>query len=138
MVWGFGLARAEGVVLYNPPSWGGHANLLLMFVAFTLLPFNMRSNRLRPLIKNPFLLAVGLWSVGHLLANGELGAVVLFGAFLIWAIANRLSLSRRPDVLPPSVPLMQDIVAIGIAWVIYLLFLFKLHTWLIGVPPILI
>lgn len=137
MVWGYGLTRLEGTVLYDPPSWGRSANLLLMFVAFTLLPFNMRSSRLRPLIKNPFLLAVGLWAIGHLLANGELGSVVLFGAFLVWAIANRLSLSRRLDVAPPSVPLVQDIAAIAVAWVIYVLFLVKLHLWVFGVPPIL-
>ncbi|MEM9574522.1 MAG: NnrU family protein, partial [Pseudomonadota bacterium] len=77
-------------------------------------------------------------AIGHLLANGELGSVVLFGAFLIWAIANRLSLSRRPDVAPPSVPLIQDIAAIAVAWVIYVLFMLKLHMWLFGVPPILI
>ncbi len=138
IVWGYGLTRVEGTVLYVPPSWGGIANLILMFAAFTLLPFNMRSDLLRPYIKNPFLLAVGLWSIGHLLANGELGSVILFGSFLIWAVANRFSVIRRPDVPPPSVPLLQDMAAIGVAWVIFLLFLFKLHEWLIGVPPILI
>lgn len=136
VVWGFGLTREQGVQVYDPPSWGLHVTLFLMFISFSLLPFNMRSSRLRPLIKNPFLLAVALWSIGHLLANGDLASVLLFGSFLLWTLANRLSLTLRPDVAPAAVPLVQDIVAVGAAWLIYLLFLFVLHEWLFGVAPV--
>ncbi len=138
IIWGFGLTREQGIQVYEPPVWGRHVTLLLMFFSFSLLPFNMRSTRLRPLIKNPFLLAVALWSIGHLLANGDLASVLLFGAFLLWTLANRLSLTRRPDVPPEAVPLMQDIIAVGVVWLVYLLFMFVLHEWLFGMAPVVV
>ena len=136
IIWGYGLTRELAIQVYDPPTWGRHATYLLMLAAFTLLPFNMRSTLLRPWIKNPFLLAVALWCIGHLLANGDLASVLLFGAFLLWTIANRLSLMRREDVPPKSVPLMQDVVAVGVMWIVYVLFVLFVHEWLFGVAPV--
>lgn len=134
--WGYGLARSETYFIYQLPNWSKHITILLMFIAFTLLPFNMRSGRLAPMIKHPFLLAVILWSVGHLISNGDIASIVLFGSFLIWALTNRLSVGKRGGGPMPTAPLIQDVAAVLIGWVLWALFLFKFHAWLFGVSPI--
>lgn len=136
IIWGYGLARSETYFIYELPSWSKHITIVLTFIAFTLLPFNMRSGRLAPMIKHPFLLAVILWSVGHLISNGDIASIVLFGAFLIWAFTNRLSVGKRGGSPMPTAPLIQDVAAVLIGWAIWLLLLVKIHAWLFGVSPI--
>ena len=136
IIWGYGKAWENNSVLYAPPDWGRHSAWMLMAMAFVLMTFNMRSSRLAPLIKHPFLLSVILWSVAHLLANGDVASVVLFGSFLVWALINRISVSKRGGTLPPVAPLFHDIAAVAVGLIIWALFIWKVHEWLFGVSPI--
>lgn len=136
IVWGFGLARGETGYLYDPPVALRHIALLLMLFAFISLAISIfPPGRLKPALKHPMLLSVKIWALAHLLANGETAAVVLFAAFLVWAVIDRIALKRlgAPVAVPGAGK--WDIIAVVTALVVYLLFIWKLHLWLIGVSP---
>jgi uncharacterized membrane protein len=88
-------------------------------------------------LKHPMLAAVKFWAFAHLLANGMLADVLLFGGFLAWAVVDRISLKRRPQTLPtaPAGPL-NDLIAIVGGLVLYVIFIGWAHRWLIGVSPL--
>ena len=140
IIWGFSIARFSAPILYTPPVWLAHITLLLMLISFVLLAvYGTPAGRIKAAVKHPMLLAVKVWAFAHLLANGDLASVLLFGGFLVWAIADRISVKRRfPSGHEPPVetgPVRNDIVAIVAGTAVYLLFVWKLHEWLIGVPP---
>lgn len=137
IVYGFYQARPEAALVYTPPLWTRHVALLLMALSFILLMvFNLPSGRLKPIIVHPFLAAVMLWAIAHLFANGDMASLLLFGAFLIWAGLNRLSVARRGEPAPVAGPLKYDAIAIVSGLVLWALFLWGLHQWLFGVSPI--
>lgn len=139
IVWGFGLARQHPVHLYTPPMALRHLNALFTLIAFVLVAAAyIPRNHLKAKFGHPMLLGVKVWAFGHLLATGMLRDVVLFGAFLAWAVVLFI-VSRRRDrrlgTVYPAGTLAGDalVVVIGIAgWVA---FAFWLHLWLIGVKP---
>jgi len=136
MIWGYGMARQVALPLYAPPLWARHLALLVMLPVFPLLIATYLPGRIQHAARHPMLLATMLWAVAHLLANGNLADVLLFGAFLTWAAVDRLSLSRR---MPRPLPMLpagkrNDLIALAGGTGIYLAFLFGLHQWLIGVP----
>lgn len=88
IVWGYGLAQQTPVPLYTPPPWGRSANLLLMLPVFPLLVATYFPGRIGAAVKHPMLLATLLWALAHLLVTGTLTSLLLFGCFLIWAIAT--------------------------------------------------
>lgn len=138
IIYGYGLARQTPVVLYAPPMPMRHVALLLMLPVFPLLLATYLPGRIRRAAKHPTLLAVKLWALAHLLANGMLADVVLFGTFLVWAIADRIAVKRRVNPhQPPAAParVWNDAIAVVGGLGIYLAFLFGLHAWLIGVSP---
>jgi uncharacterized membrane protein len=94
--------------------------------------------RIQAATRHPMLAAVKLWAAAHLLANGTLADVLLFGAFLAWAVADRLSMKRRTARPIPGAPPSKanDLIAVVGGLVIYAAFVLGLHAWLIGVPPI--
>ncbi|TCT04563.1 putative membrane protein [Tepidamorphus gemmatus] len=140
IIWGYGLARAEPVVLYSPPIWARHLALVLMMPVFVMLAAAYVPGRIRTALKHPMLAAVKLWALAHLIANGTLADVVLFGSFLAWAVADRISVKRRPaDAggvagLPPAPA--NDLIAVVIGATLYVVFLLFLHRWLFGVSPL--
>lgn len=140
IVWGYGLARADPVILYAPPLWARHIALVLMMPVFVMLAAAYIPGRIKSALKHPMLAAVKLWAVAHLIANGTLADVVLFGSFLAWAVVDRISLKRRPatagDVpaLPPAPA--NDLIAVVIGATLYVVFLLFLHEWLFGVSPL--
>lgn len=139
LVWGFGLARQHPVLLYVPPMWLRHLNALFTLVAFVLLAAAyVPRNRIKARLGHPMLLAVKVWALGHLLATGMLRDVVLFGAFLVWAIAL-FAILRRHDRLTgtvyPAGTLRGDVIAVVIGVVAWAIFAFWLHQALIGVNP---
>jgi uncharacterized membrane protein len=137
IVWGYGLARQTAPILYEPPVWTRHLNLLLMVFAFIALAASqLPAGRIKATLKHPMLVAVKIWALGHLLANGDLAALLLFGTFLAWAVLDRISVKRRGDSGPAVGPLKWDVAAIVIGLFAYALFAFVLHEWLIGVPVI--
>jgi uncharacterized membrane protein len=139
LVYGYGQARQSPVVLYTPPAAMRHVALLLMLPVFPLLIAAYMPGRIKAAAKHPFLLAIKIWALAHLLANGTLADVVLFGAFLAWAVLDRISVKRRAvqhnvPGAPPSK--MNDVVAIVGGLVIYGLFVAWAHQKLIGVSPL--
>ncbi len=138
IVWGYGLARQEPVALWAPPTWLRHVALLVMLPTFPLLLATYLPGRIQSAAKHPMLAAVKLWALAHLLANGNLADVVLFGAFLAWAVADRISLKTRaaPPVHGAPPGKANDVIALVGGLVVYGAFVAFLHTWLIGVSPL--
>lgn len=137
IVVGYGQARQAPVVLYTPPAGLRHAAWLLMLPVFVLLFASNLPGRIQDITKHPMLLATKLWATAHLLANGTLADVLLFGGFLAWAVLDRISVKRRPPRPKPELPRKpyNDIVAVIGGLLVYGLFIGGLHTWLIGVAP---
>ncbi len=141
LIVGYGMSRQDPVLLYDPPIALRHFALLLMLPVFPLLIAAYFPGRISRAAKHPMLLAVKLWATAHLLANGTLGDVVLFGAFLVWAVADRISVKRRAAVDahdPPHAPSrsFNDLVVILGGLAIYGAFIGGVHRWLIGVSPL--
>lgn len=136
LVYGYGLARQSPVLLYTPPAGMRHLVMLLMLPVFPLLLAVYLPGRIKTLSKHPMLLATKLWALSHLLVNGTLADVLLFGGFLAWAVADRISLKRRVARPVPGAPpsAMNDAIAVVLGLALYGLFVWQAHGWLIGVP----
>ena len=137
LIYGYGVARQTPVVLYAPPPALRHLAMLVMLPVFPLLFAAYLPGRIQRGAKHPFLLAVMLWAAAHLLANGTLADVALFGAFLVWAVADRISVGKRavPHRVPGAPPASRnDIVALVGGLLIYAVVLLWAHVWLTGVP----
>jgi uncharacterized membrane protein len=134
--WGFGRYRAEGwVQIWEPPSWTRHITMLLMWFAFIALAASGPvPGRIRGWLRHPMLVGVKIWALAHLLANGDLGGMVLFGSFLAWAVYDRIAVKRRGDMgaMRLSGFTTADAVAVGGGTVAYVAMIF-LHPVLIGV-----
>jgi uncharacterized membrane protein len=140
IVWGYGLARQEPVVLWSPPLWTKHLALALNLVAFILLAlYLVPSGRLKARLGHPMLLSVKVWAFAHLIANGTLADVILFGSFLVWAIAD-FAANRRRDrasgIVRIGGPARNDVIAIVVGVAIWAAFVWRVHAWLIGVDPL--
>ena len=137
--YGFGLAREAPVILYSPPTWLRHVALILMVPVFPLLVAAYLPGRIKTAAKHPMLAAVKFWALAHLLANGASADVVLFGGFLAWAVADRISMKRRstPQV-PPTAPPgpWNDAIAVVLGLAIYTLLIGWAHVRLFGVSPL--
>jgi uncharacterized membrane protein len=136
--YGFGLARQTPVILYSPPVWLRHVALLLMLPAFPLLMAAYLPGRIKSAAKHPMLAAVKIWAFAHLLANGSLADVLLFGGFLAWAVIDRISLKRRTSALLRAAPPgpWNDVLAVVIGLAIYALTIGWAHLRLFGVAPL--
>ncbi len=136
IVWGYGAAR-PAQVLYTPPAFLGHFNLILMALALILLASAyLPAGRIKKAAKHPMLAAVKLWAFGHLLANGELNSVLLFGSFLAYAVFARIAAKRRGDNGPgpqAAVSAVGDVGAIVVGLGAYAAIAFWLHPVLFGV-----
>jgi uncharacterized membrane protein len=136
MVRGYGLARMDPTVLYVPPQWLHPFSMVLLIPVFPLLFAAYLPGRIKAVARHPMLVATMLWAAAHLLLNGTLADVLLFGAFLIWAAADRLSLlSRTPRAIPgaPS-SRYNDAIAVVLGLALHAAFILGLHEWLIGIP----
>lgn len=136
MIWGYSVARQAPTMLYVPPSWLRDVSLLLMVPVFPLLLAAYLPGRIQGAVKHPMLLAVMIWAVAHLLSNGSLADLLLFGAFLIWAGVDRVSATRRgqrPSVQAPPAK-RNDAIAVIVGLAVYTAFVLGGHVWLIGVP----
>lgn len=139
VVWGYGQARAAGgMLVWVPPTGLRHAAALLALLAFVLLvAAYVPRNHIQRAVGHPMVIGVAVWALGHLLAVGWLHAIVLFGAFLAWAVVDWWSASRRGSAAPavPASAAMTGLtVVVGtVAWAA---FAFWLHAPLIGVAPL--
>ena len=139
IVIGYGAARGQPMLLYNPPVWARHLAALLTVPAFVLLAASfVPGTRIRRAVGHPMVAGVKIWAFAHLLANGTLADVVLFGTFLAWAIADYIA-ARRRDRAAGKIytvgPLSRDGVAVTAGLAAWAAFAFWLHGPLIGVRP---
>ncbi|TCO81225.1 putative membrane protein [Plasticicumulans lactativorans] len=138
LVWGYGQTRLDGVALWQPPLWTRHLAALLMLPALILVAAAYGpANRIRAALGHPMLAGVKLWAFAHLLANGRLGDVLLFGAFLLWAVLDFRAArqrDRRAGVMPAAGSVAATVLAVAAGAGVWLAFASFLHRWLIGVP----
>ena len=130
------------MVLYNLPIGLRHLMLLLMLPVFVLFFSSFGPGFIKRAVKHPMLLAIKIWAFSHLLVNGELASILLFGSFLAWAIYDRISFKRRDanvEALPSdnNLPNIRvDVAAIVAGLTLYVLVVWKLHYWIFGVAVI--
>jgi uncharacterized membrane protein len=136
LVHGYGLARQQPVVIYHPPTWTRHLAMLLMLPVFPLLFSAYLPGRIKAAVKHPMLTATKAWALAHLLANGMLADVLLFGGFLAWAVLDRISVGKRPvrEVAGAPPGRFNDAIAVVGGLLVYGLFVGWAHRHLIGVP----
>lgn len=123
--------------LWVSPLWIKHIVLLLMVPAMVLLVAAYVPSRIRTAVGHPMLTAVMIWAFAHLLANGDLASLLLFGSFLIYAALDRVSAGRRAALGPLGHArggALNDVLVVGAGLGLYALMLFWGHAWLIGVP----
>lgn len=140
IVIGYGQARQEPIVLWSPPMAMRHIAALLTLPVFVLaVAAYLPGTRIRQAMGHPMLIGVKLWATAHLLANGTLADLLLFGGLLLWAVAC-YGAARKRDRLAgvsyPAGPLSRDIAATVIGLGLWAAFAFWLHLALIGVPPL--
>lgn len=139
IVWGFGLARREPVLLWQPPTAMRHIAGLLMLAAFVLLVATyVPRNSIKARLHHPMVLSVKTWAVAHLLANGTLAEMVLFGAFLVWAVFSFRAArqrDRRDGTVYPAGTAAGTTIAVLVGVALWAVFAFWAHGVLFGVRP---
>ncbi len=139
LIYGFGVARETPTMLWNPPVAMRHVAALLTLLAFILLAASHgKANAIKSRVHHPMVLAVKTWALAHLLANGSLAHVVLFGSFLAWAVADFIASRRRDRALGTQYPAGKPagtVITVVSGTVTWAIFAFFLHGWLIGVKP---
>ncbi|GJD45542.1 hypothetical protein AFCDBAGC_3416 [Methylobacterium cerastii] len=141
---GFHNYRAAGyIAVWDPPVWTRHLSLVLVLLAFVVLASAYLPGHIRAKAKHPMLLAVKIWATAHLLANGDLGSILLFGSFLAWAVVARISAKRRALTAGQVVAQhggaaapagwRNDAIAVVVGVVAWFVFGKYLHPLLIGV-----
>ncbi len=138
IVVGYGIARASPIVLYQPPSWLRYLAAVLMLPVFPLLFATYLRGRIKTAVKHPLLLATVCWAAAHLITNGALSGVLLFGSFLAWSIADLVSLRHRQPGPIPALPAakLNDPLAVAFGLALYFAFILWWHVALFGVPPL--
>jgi len=138
IVEGFGLYRASGYIdVWTPPSWMRHVTVALVWPAAILVTAAYIPGDIKRTLKHPLLAGVKLWAFAHLLSNGDLGGIILFGAILAWAVFDRISLKHRTDPGAPPIPVggrRNDVIAIVVGTILYLALGFLFHPLFIGIP----
>ena len=134
LVWGF--ATAPFVQVWSPPAWTRWVAIVLMLPAFIFLVAAYVPGRIKAKVKHPFLIAIKTWALAHLIANGDLASIILFGSFLAYAVFDRISLKgRRPTELIESAAqggARNDLIAVVLGLAFFIVFLIWLHPLLIG------
>ncbi|MDO9382428.1 MAG: NnrU family protein [Hyphomicrobiaceae bacterium] len=129
----------KNVVLWDPPAFTRHIAVALMLPAMIFLMAYLVPSRIRTAVKHPMLIAIKTWALAHLIANGDLASLILFGSFLAYAVYDRITLKRRVTTAPVNVmapsPINDVIVVVG-GIVLFAVILLWAHQYLIGVAPI--
>ncbi len=134
-IWGYGRMRLDPTWVWFPPMGLRHAVSLLMIPSFILLvAAYVPGNHLKAKLGHPMIIAVKLWAFSHLLANGRLGDIVFFGAFLLWAVFDFRAARRRPAPAMQAPGMARTAITVVLGLVAYYLFAFHLHVWVTGVP----
>ena len=136
MIWGFAQARADSETVYVAMDGMKHLTMLMVLIAFILIGASHGKGYLKTWVHNPMSIGIVLWSGGHLLVNGQRSDVWLFGTFLVVGLADILMSEirgKRPDYIPR---LRSDIVAVVVGIVLYAVFLFGFHPYVLNVPVV--
>lgn len=138
IVWGFARYRSGGewIDVWQPPAFTRHIAVLLMLFASVFVTAVFFPSHIKARLKYPGLTAVKTWALAHLIANGDLGSILLFGTMLGWAVFARISAKRRTDEVMPVAPAgyTNDVIVVLLGIVIYLALGFAFHPAVIGVP----
>ena len=138
LVRGYGQARLGSMVIYDPPLYTRHIAGLLMLVSLVLIAAAyVPGNHIKAALGHPMLAGIKLWAFAHLLSNGRLAEVVLFGAFLVWAVVDFVVARRRDraaGTVYPAGRAMRTVLTLGAGVGAWAAFVLGLHRWLIGVP----
>ena len=136
IIWGYDITRDSVTDLYMPPLWMQHISLILLLPVFPLLIAAYAPGRIKSSIHHPMLAATIIWAVAHLLSNGSVADIILFGSFLVWAVIDLYSFRHRHTRPIPGAPAgrFNDTIALVVGIGIFLAFIFWLHEQLIGVP----
>jgi uncharacterized membrane protein len=139
IVVGYGQARMAPLPLWDPPLWTRHVSALLVLFAFVLLAAAyVPRNRIKRAVGHPMILGVKIWAAGHLLANGTLADLLLFGGFLAWAVLDYRAARARDRLhgrVETKATLSGTVTAVIVGAVLWAAFAFRLHGWLFGVQP---
>lgn len=135
---GYSAVRGQSELLFVPPAGVSHLALLLVPLAIVLVAAAYApAGHIKRLVRHPMIAGVGLWAFAHLLANGRVVDLVLFGAFLVWAVADYVvALRREPRPVTGPVTARGDVIAFAIGAVVTAFLLAGGHLWLIGVSPV--
>lgn len=127
---------SKNPILWYPPTWTRHVAFTLMLPAMILLVAAYIPSRIRAAVKHPMLVAIKIWALAHLLANGDVASIVLFGSFLAYAVYDRISLKHRGNMGAggANAPVINDVLVVVLGLGLYAAMLFWGHAWLIGVP----
>lgn len=137
IVWGFGEYRAHGAIhVWSPPGFMRHITVALMLPAVILVVAYFIPSHIKAKAKHPMLAGIKTWALAHLLSNGDLGSILLFGSFLAWGVYARIAAKRRSDIVTTVAPAgwTNDIIVVVLGIVIYLALGYAFHPILIGVP----
>ncbi len=139
LIWGYGQARLDPVLLWTPMLWTRHLAALLMLPSFILLvAAYVPQNGIKARVHHPMVLAVKVWALAHLLANHTLADLVLFGSLLLWSVLDFRS-SRQRDraagTVYPAGTLSGTVATVAVGAVVWAVFAFWAHGWLFGVRP---
>ena len=137
IVWGFAEYRAHGWIdVWLPPVFMRHITVGLMLIAVLLFTATFIPSHIKAKAKHPMLAAVKTWARAHLLPNGDLGSILLFGTFLAWAVYARIAAKRRTDFVVAAAPAgwTNDLIVVAVGIVIYLALGYAFHPIVIGVP----
>jgi len=140
VIYGFSQYRATGWInVWYPPTGMRHLALGLMVPASVFFVAAYLRGKIWLQLKHPMLVAIKIWAVAHLLANGDLGSIILFGSILAWAVFDRISLKRRKDEGGPPIPfggVRNDVLAVIVGLIVYVAIVFAFHPAVIGVPVV--
>jgi uncharacterized membrane protein len=137
IVWGYGQYRAHELIqVWSPPVFMRHITVGLMLFAVIFFTAAFIPSHIKAKLKHPMLASVKTWALAHLLSNGDLGSILLFGAFLAWGVYARIAAKRRGDVGTTTSPAgwTNDILVVVIGIVIYLALGYAFHPMVIGAP----
>jgi uncharacterized membrane protein len=135
---GYAQYRATGWIdVWYPPRWTYYITQFLMWPASICVVAAYARGDIWRTLKHPMLVGIKAWALAHLISNGDLGSIVLFGSFLAWAVIDRITLKRRSDAggLPiPAGGKRNDWIAIGVGTLLYLALGLVFHPLVIGIP----
>jgi uncharacterized membrane protein len=136
--YGFGQYRATGWIdVWSPPRWTFYITQILMWPASICVVAAYSRGNIWRRLKHPMLVGVKTWAVAHLISNGDLGSIVLFGSVLAWAVYDRITLKRRTDPGAPPIPVgghRNDTIALVVGTILYLALGLVFHPLVVGIP----